>query len=327
MKRREFITLLGGAAAWPRPLRAQSNPPATLRIAAASPTPRTAPSSFLRPFLARMEELGYIDGKTMVVDFNDLQGNTDRYPEAWRGLVAQKPDVIVAYGPEASLKAAMAATQTIPIVMVAIDYDPLVLGHVTSLARPIGNVTGLFLQQIELAAKRIEMLRDAFPALKGVHVFWDAQSADQWQASKTSADKLGLQITGIEMRNYPYDYEKALAQVPLEHRRFLIVLTSPFLARDRERLADFAMQKRIGSMFVFREDAALGGLMAYGPSRIKLYGRAADYVNRIARGARPGDLPIERPTIFELAINLKIAKAIGMEFSQATLLRADQVIE
>jgi putative ABC transport system substrate-binding protein len=129
------------------------------------------------------------------------------------------------------------------------------------------------------------------------------------------------------MRNYPYDYDKALAQVPPEHRRFIVLVTSPFFSRDRERMAQFAIQHRIGSMFVFREDAALGGLMAFGPSRIKLYGRAADYVHRIARGAKPGDLPIERPTIFELAINLKTAKAIGMEISQGMLLRAEEVIE
>ena len=134
-------------------------------------------------------------------------------------LVARKPDVILAYGPEAALKAAIAATKTIPIVMVAIDYDPLALGHITSLARPIGNVTGLYLQQIELAAKRIEMLRDAFPAMKAATVFWDALSADQWQATKASAEKLGLQLAGVELRDYPYDYEKALAQVPAEHRQ------------------------------------------------------------------------------------------------------------
>jgi len=225
------------------------------------------------------------------------------------------------------LKAALAVTKTIPIVMAAIDYDPLTLGYITNLARPTGNVTGLYLQQIELAAKRMEMLRDAFPAMKAATVFWDALSADQWQATKASADKFGLQLAGIELRDYPYDYEKALAQAPAEHRRFLMIMTSPFFARDREPLAKFSMQQRIGSMFVFREYADLGGLMTYGPNRNTLSRRIADYVHRLARGAKPGDLPIERPATFELVINLKTAKLLGLEFSQAMLLRADEIIE
>jgi putative ABC transport system substrate-binding protein len=328
MKRREFITLLGGAAAaWPLPLGAQTVPPAVLRVGAASPTPRNFVYSFLQPFEQRMAALGYVEGKNFILDFDDLGGRPGRYGAAMQELVSRKPDVLLAYGPEAALKAALASTKTIPIVMAAIDYDPLALGYISSLARPAGNVTGLYLQQIELAAKRIEMLRDAFPAMKGATVFWDALSADQWQATKASADKFGLQLTGVELRDYPYDYEKALAQVPAEHRRFLMIMTSPFFARDREPLAKFSMQQRIGSMFVFREYADLGGLMTYGPNRNTLSRRIADYVHRIARGAKPGDLPIERPATFELVINLKTAKLLGLEFSQATLLRADDVLE
>jgi putative ABC transport system substrate-binding protein len=274
-----------------------------------------------------MSELGYVEGKSFVLDFDDLGGKAERYGAAMQDIAGRKADVIVAYGPEAALKAAVAATQTIPIVMVAIDYDPLTLGYITSLARPPGNVTGLYLQQIELAAKRIELLRDALPAMTAATVFWDALSADQWQATKASADKLGLQFTGVELRNYPYDYEKALAQAPAEQRSFVIVMTSPFLARDRERLAKFFLQQRIGSMSVFREYAEHGGLMTYGPNRNTMFRRSADYVHRLARGAKPGDLPIERPATFELAINLKTAKLLGLEFSQATLLRAEEVIE
>jgi putative ABC transport system substrate-binding protein len=327
MKRREFITLLGGAAAgWPLPLGAQTSP-AVLRVGAASPTPRNFVYSILQPFEQRMAALGYVEGKNFILDFDGLGGRPAQYGTAYQELVSRKPDVLLAYGPEAALKAALAATKTIPIVMAAIDYDPLTLGYITNLARPTGNITGLYLQQIELAAKRIELLRDAFPAMKAATVFWDALSADQWQATKASADKFGLQLTGIELRDYPYDYEKALAQAPAEHRRFLMIMTSPFFARDREPLAKFSIQQRIGSMFVFREYADLGGLMTYGPNRNTLSRRIADYVHRIARGAKPGDLPIERPATFELVINLKTAKLLGLEFSQATLLRADEVIE
>lgn len=274
-----------------------------------------------------MRELGYAEGGNFALEFIDLEGRSDRYAEAMLELVRRKVDVILAYGPEASLKGALAATRTIPIVMIAIDYDPLELGHVSSLARPTGNVTGLFLQQIELASKRIELLKDAFPTVRSATVLWDRLSADQWLATRDSATRLGIDTIGIELRDYPYDYERALANVDAGHRRFLIVTTSPFFARDRERLPPFAVQHRMAAIFVFREYVDAGGLMSYGPNRGLLSRRGADYVHRLARGAKPGDLPIERPTAFELTINLKTAKALGLEFSQATLLRAENVIE
>jgi putative ABC transport system substrate-binding protein len=242
-------------------------------------------------------------------------------------LLARKVDVVLAYGPEAPLKSVLALSRTIPIVMVAIDYDPLALGYVTSLARPTGNVTGLYFEQIELAAKRIDLLKDAFPTTRVVTVFWDALSADQWKATRDSAAKFGIEATGVELRNYPYDYGRALAEAPPANRGFLLVMTSPYFARDRARLAQFTLSQKIGSMFVFREYVELGGLMSYGPNRTVLSRRAADYVNRIARGAKPSDLPVERPTIFETVINLKTAKTLGLEFSQAMLLRANEVIE
>ena len=139
--------------------------------------------------------------------------------------------------------------------------------------------------------------------------------------------KFGLQVAGVELRERPYDYERALLQAPSTHRDFLIVMTSPYFGADRKQLVDFTTQKHIGSMFVFREYVDMGGLMSYGPNRVVLSRRMADYVNRIARGAKPGDLPVERPIIFETVINLKTAKSLGLKFSQAMLLRADEVIE
>ncbi len=273
-----------------------------------------------------MAELGYVEGKNFTFDFIDVSG-PDSYGPVMRELVQRKADIIIAYGPAASLKAALDVTHTIPIVMVAIDYDPLALGYVSNLARPTGNVTGIVFQQIELAAKRIDLLKEAFPSTRTATVFWDALSADQWTATRDSAARNGLEVTGVELRNFPYDYEGALNQVPTSHRNFLIVVTSPYFAQDREKLAQFTLHRRIASMFVFREYVDLGGLMCYGPSRTTLARRVADYVNRIARGAKPSDLPIEQPTIFELVINLKTAKLLGLEFSPAMLLRADEVIE
>jgi ABC-type uncharacterized transport system substrate-binding protein len=316
MRRRELIALLGGAAAaWPVAVRAQK--PAILRVGCCAPFPRAGRSAtgFLQGFDARMRELGYVEGQNFTMDYIDLQGRVDRYVEATQQLVDRKADVIVAFGPEESLKAALAVTRTIA------------LGYVTSLARPTGNVTGLFLEQIELAAKRLQLVKDAFPAVGKATVFWDRLSADQWHATRNNAAKFGFDLAGVELRDYPYDYAWALAQAPPEHRGFLFAMTSPLFARDRPQIVQFTLLNRLPSMFVFREYVDQGGLASYGPNRTVMSRRTADYVHRIARGAKPSDLPIERPTIFELVINLRTAKALGLEFSQAILLRADEVIE
>ena len=325
-ERRAFLAGMAataGAACLPR--RAAAQGPAHLRVAGCAAQPRAR--SFLQGFDVRMRELGYVEGQNYTVDYIDLEGRIDRYGDAMRQLVARKADVIVAWGPEENLKAAMAATQTIPIVMAAIDFDPIALGYVASLARPTGNVTGIILEQIELAAKRLQLVKDAFPAINKAMVFWDSLSADQWHATRDNAAKFGFDLVGIELRDYPYDYTRALAQAPPDHRGFLFAMTSPLFARDRDRIVQFTLLNRLPAMFVFREHVDQGGLASYGPNRSAMSRRTADYVHRIARGAKPSELPIERPTIFELVINLRTAKALGLEFSQAMLLRADEVIE
>src|SRR6266542_1539812 len=204
MRRREFITLLGGAAGWPSLARAQ-RPAKMLRVGTVAGTPKSSPQWVA--FERRMGELGYQEGKNFSFDF--LQAATaDEYEVLYRKLVANAPDVILAIGPEIGLKSALAATRTLPIVMVAIDYDPFARGYVTSMARPSGNVTGVFFQQIELAAKRIQLVRDAFPDISAATMFWDRLSADQWQAAQNAAATLGLRLSGIELREPPYDYER-----------------------------------------------------------------------------------------------------------------------
>src|SRR5262245_41564805 len=273
-----------------------------------------------------MRELGYVEGKNFLLEFIQLRSVAD-YPSAMRQLVDRKVDLIVASGPEDALKSATGATQTIPIVMAAIDYDPFALGYLTSLARPTGNVTGIVLEQIELAAKRLQLVDDAFPAIDKATVFWDRQSEQQWHAARDNASKVGFDLAGVELRDYPYDYARALAQAPPANRGFLFVSTSQMFARDRDQIVQFTLLNRLPSMFVFRENVDQGGLMSYGPNRTVMSRRVADYVHRIARGAKPSELPVERPTVFELVINLRTAKALGLEFSQAMLLRADEVIE
>jgi len=323
MRRRDFITLLGGAAAWPLAARAQQ-PTRTLKVGTVAGTPKSSPQWVA--FERRMVELGYQEGRNFSFDF--LQAaSADEYEALYRKLAAREPDVILAIGPEIGLKSALAVTRTVPIVMIAIDYDPLARGYITSLARPSGNITGVVFQQIELAAKRIQLIKDGFPDRLAATMFWDKFSADQWEAARSTAAKLGLQLSGIELREPPYDYEAALDQAPLDHRGMLIVPTSPSFFRDRARLADFALRHRILSMFVFREWVDAGGLLCYGPSITALFGRVAEFVDRMARGAKPADLPIEQPTRFEMVVNLKTAKAIGIELPTAILLRADEVIE
>jgi putative tryptophan/tyrosine transport system substrate-binding protein len=324
MRRREFITLLGGAAAtWPFVARAQQ-PPAILRVGLVGVQPRT--TAIYVAFLQRMAELGYEEGKNFVFDYVQVP-NIEGYERGYQKL-AGRVDIFFASGPEMGLKSALAAAGTQPIVMVAVDYDPLARGYVTSLARPTGNLTGIFFQQIELTAKRLQLVKEAFPEVQAVPVFWDRISADQWRAAQSAAAGLGLRLVGIEFREQPYDYERAVAQVPSEGRRVLIVLTSPvFAVPDRARLPDFALRHRLASMFSLREFVNVGGFMSYGASFTAMFRRAAEYVDRIARGAKPADLPIEQPTKFELVINLKTAKALDLAIPDKFLALADEVIE
>ena len=325
MRRRNFIVLLGGAAAaWPLAARAQQ-PYKNLRLGSTLINPRNAP--FWMAFDQRLRDLGYIEGQNLSLEFIETAGQPDRIVEAMRELVRRRVDILVAGGPEVVLRAAVAATKTLPIVMIAVDYDPIALGYADSLARPKANVTGVYFQQIELAVKRMELTKQAFPNAERGTAFWDQLSFDQWQAMERSQDKFGLRLTGVELGQQPYDYELALQQSPPESRDVLIVMASPIFYRDRDRLATFAIRHRLPTIFPFREWVEAGGLLSYGPSLSGLYSRAAEYVDRLARGATPSELPIEQPTKFDLVLNLKTARAIGANVSTSMLVRADEVIE
>jgi putative tryptophan/tyrosine transport system substrate-binding protein len=323
MQRRKFITLVGGAAvAWPLKSRAQSD--RMLRVGTASTQPRS--STLWKSFEQRMAELGYQEGKNYTFDYLNVP-KIEEYETGYRQLATRGVDIVVASGPEISLKSALASSTAKPIVMVAVDYDPIARGYVTSLARPTGNVTGLFLEQIELTAKRLQLLKSAFPNTLDVTVFRDRTSVDQWQAAQAAASPLGLRLAGVDLGDPPFDYDKALTQANSGNRGTLFVLASGFFLRDRERLADFALRHRIISMFCFREVADAGGLLSYGPSFVGMYRRAAEYVDRIARGAKPADLPIEQPTKFELVVNLKTARVLGITIPPDLLVQAEEVIE
>jgi putative tryptophan/tyrosine transport system substrate-binding protein len=322
MRRREFITLIGGAGTWPLGVRAQQTQ-SMLRVGSVSLQPSSAP--FNVAFQQRMAELGYQEAKNFAFDFVKV-ANGGAYETAYAELVARHVDILVAGGPEIALQSAIAASQAIPIVMIAIDYDPFARGYVTSLAQPGGRITGLFLRQIELTEKRLQFFKDAFPDMEGAMAFWDRISADQWEAAQPAAARLGVRLAGVDLGTPPFDYERALAQAPLEHRKYLFMLNSPLFFADRMRQAEFASRNRIASMFAFRQWAEAGGLISYGPSLTGMYRRGAEIVDRIARGTKPRDLPIEQPTTFELVINLATARKLGLNISSSLLARADEVI-
>jgi putative ABC transport system substrate-binding protein len=297
-----------------------------LRVGNISTNPRSRPQ--WQALEHRLTDLGYRDGANYIMDYVKIPRVAEAdYKTEYLKLMERHADIIVSGGPEISLRAAIATVGTRPIVMVAIDYDPLDRGYVESLAHPGGNVTGVFLQQIELAEKRVQVLLEAFPDIRAATVFWDPVSTDQWKATQLAAQKLGLKLASIEFRKQPYDYEAALAQAPPDHRDALIVMTSPTLVFDGSKLSEFAIKHRMRSIGAAREYADAGCLLSYGASIAEMYARAADYIDRLAKGASPADLPIEQPTKFELVVNLKTAKALGISLSPALIARADQVIE
>jgi putative ABC transport system substrate-binding protein len=326
MRRRELIAFAGAAmTAWPKFARGQPQRPLMLRVGAASVQSRTAP--IYVAFAKRMAELGYEEGTNFVFDIAQA-ANVQGYDAAFRDLAARPIDILMATGPEANLKAALAVAGARPIVMIAIDFDPFARGYVASLARPGGNMTGLFFEQLQLTAKRLQLLKDSFPDLPGATVFWDDVSADQWQALKRAAAELaGFHLSGMEFKDRPYDYERAFTEAAPTDRGALMVLASPGFAIDRARLPEFALRHRMVSVFYTREYVDVGGLFSYGASFTGMFQRAADYVDRIAKGAKPGELPIEQPTKFELVINLKTAKALNITVPPSLLSRADEVIE
>jgi putative ABC transport system substrate-binding protein len=321
MRRRNFIALLGGAAVWPLATHAQ-RPSQMLRVGGVS---LANPSNVgLWPNLVKgLNELGWVDGKNLAVEYIVAP-----YEEGMRELVRRNVDLIVAFGPEFALKAALDATKTsqIPIVMVAIDFDPITRGYVASLPHPGGRITGLFFQQIEQSAKRVELAKEAFPD-RQFAMFWDRYSADQWQAAQHAAATLDVRLSGSELRESPYDYDAALVEARLNQRGALILPASPVFFSDRERLAEFALAHDLPSMFALREFVDAGGLISYGVSFAAVGRRAAAYVDRIAKGTDPADLPVEQPTKIELVLNLKTAKALGIDVPSTLITRADEVIE
>jgi ABC-type uncharacterized transport system substrate-binding protein len=326
MKRREFITLIGGAAvAWPFVARAQQSGKLAT-IGCLVPGTPSSHGQWFAVFVQRLRELGWIEGRTVAVEYRWAEGRSERFAEIAAEFVQRKVDVIVTASTAAVL-AAKQATSVIPIVFAAAG-DPVGIGLVASLARPGGNVTGLSLQQIETVGKRLELLREVVPGLGRLAVLANVGNPlvvlDMGEVQAT-ARTLGLEVIILEIRR---GEDIAPAFEALKGRaEALYVVVDPLVGTHRIRINTLVLAARLPTMHTQRESVELGGLMSYGANFPDLFRRAADYADKILRGAKPADIPVEQPTKFDLVINLTTAKALGLTIPESFLLRADEVIE
>jgi putative tryptophan/tyrosine transport system substrate-binding protein len=326
MRRREFIALLGGGVvAWPLAAAAQT-PPKIPRVGYAGVgSPAVGGRSF-EAFRQGLRTLGYVEGQTIVLEVRWAEGRFERIPELVAELVRLKVDLLVAPNSPVAL-AAKSATRTIPIVMFA--GDPVGLGLVASLARPGGNLTGLSYLNIEINSKRLELIKQLVPVLTRVAVLRNPMIAIHamfWQETELAARKLGVALQPLEVRR-PEDFVAVFAAATRSNAQALLALDDPLTVEYRSRIVALSASSHLPAMYGFREFPDDGGLMSYGPNFVVLFRRAADFVDKILKGANPADLPVEQPTRFELVINLKTAKTLGLTVPPSLLARADEVIE
>ncbi len=286
-----------------------------------------APDPQVETLKQGLRELGWIEGQNVGLDSRYTNGKLERLPQLAADLIRLKVDVIVTGG-EAGIRAAREATNTIPIVM-AVSGDPVGTGLIASLSKPGGNITGLSLLASDLGGKRLEILKEAVPKVSRVAVLWNPTNpvkALELKSTEVAARTLGVTVTSNEVRA-PKDFDRAFASIARERHNALILLSDPLIRGHKTQIAEFAVKRRLPMIGELRELADAGGLMTYGASLLDLYRRAATYVDKILKGAKPGDLPVEQPTKYEMIINLKTAKALGLTIPQSILIRADEVIQ
>jgi putative ABC transport system substrate-binding protein len=326
VKRRDFMAGVSATAALGVMARAQQAGK-VYRIGFLGPSLNNPPViSLYQAFLAQLRALGFIEGQNLIVETKGLDGPRGVFDGAAE-LMRWQPDLIVASGPEVALQAVVGASRSIPIVIIAVNFDPVARGYVTSLARPGGNITGVVFQQLELAQKQVELLTQAFPDRSRLAVLFDAQSADQFSAAERAAKSLKIQVQELKLENPPYDFDAAFRRAAAAGSQMILVLSSPSFTVHRDRVAKLGIEHRLPTMFIFKLWVEVGGLMSYGVEFPGMYRLAADYVAKILKGTSPADLPVEQATKFELVVNLKTARAIGVELPTSILLRAGEVIE
>jgi ABC-type uncharacterized transport system substrate-binding protein len=282
---------------------------------------------FYDPLFQGLRELGYTEGQNLIVERRYAEGNAERFKEFAAEMVRLKVDAVIVVTTPAAF-AVRNATTTIPIVHPA-AIDPVGTGLIASLAHPGGNVTGLAVLNAETSAKRLELLREVVPGLSRGAVLWNAANPANglaWKETENAGQVLGVKLESVEVRS-PKDFEGAFATITQQHPHIMLVLQDALTLEYRKEIIGFALQERLPTMYVGKEWVEEGGLISYGDRLPERYRRAADLVDKVLKGTRPADLPVEQPTTFELVINLKTAKAIGLTLSPAFLTRADQVIE
>ncbi|HXW40837.1 MAG TPA: ABC transporter substrate-binding protein [Xanthobacteraceae bacterium] len=319
MRRRDVIALLGTAAAWPRAAGA-----AAAKFARVGVIDDTA---LWEPFRQQLRELNYVEGKTIVFEYRRADGVPERLDQVARELARLPVDVIVTYGTPAA-QAAQRATKTVPIVIIGVG-DPVGAGLVTNFARPGDNITGNSILSADIVTKRLEVLKDAIPSVSRIALLWNPDNASNiaiLQETQKAAPLFHMTLALLQART-PDDFDSVFAQMASDRPDALLTTNDPLHQLQMSRVIDFLLKNRIAGMFQLRQNVADGGLMAYTASVPDLFRRGAVYVDKILRGTKPGDLPIEQPLTFEFIVNLKTAKAIGVDFPQALLARADEVIE
>jgi len=313
-----LISLAAAAA------NADEVPARVFHIGIVAGTPRSNPEH--AAFEERLRELGYVEGRNLTIEFV-RDTDTDRLAAAVGEFARRGIDVIVTGGQDV-LKAAITATaaRSTPVVFRAVDFDPLAKGYIASLSHPGGNLTGVVFEQPELNAKRLDLLTQAAPHITRIILLYDVASLDQRDAVTNAASGLGIPLQAIERHSPPYDYEEALAGTDGARGDALMTTSSAF-GGPAAAIAEAALRHRLPSIGVLRRSAEAGFLMSYGPNVSDMFRIAADYVDKILKGVKPADLPVQQPTKFELVINLKVAREIGVTIPPAILARADEVIE
>jgi putative ABC transport system substrate-binding protein len=329
-RRRFLLTSVAGVVVAPLATEAQQ-PTKIARIGYLTTADvTTAPHHLRESFLKGLRDLGYVEGRNLVIEYRSAEGKVERLPALAAELVALKVDVILAPA-SAHVLAAKQATRTIPIVFVN-SGDPVASGLVTSLARPGGNVTGLSTLTADLMGKCLEQLPQAVPGVSRVAVLWNPGDApertekDMLKRAEVAGRALKMRLQFVEVRG-PADLDRAFSEMTGARAGALTVLPSTTFFLERRRLVDLAAKNRLPAVYTSRDFVDAGGFMSFGPDYADLFRRAATYVDKILKGAKPGDLPVEQPTKFDLVINLKAAKALGLTIPPSLLARADQVIE
>jgi ABC-type uncharacterized transport system substrate-binding protein len=325
MKRREFITFLGSvAAAWPLAASAQSKIP---RIGFMGNSTAALEANLVDAFREGLREHGYEEGRNIVIEYRWADGKYDQFPALVAELIAAKVDAIVTAGTPAAL-AVKRATTTVPLVMVAVG-DPVGTGLVPSLARPGGNLTGLSSIAPDLEGKRLQLLREVVPALSHVAMFINSLNSfhvSSMRQARAAAQAMGIKLQLHDIRKSE-DLDDAFAAIRKERPDALLILADRVFLHNRERMMDFTKEQRLPNVNAYKELVEVGGLMSYGPSYEDMHKRAAIYIDKILKGAKPADLPIEQPSKFTFIVNLKAAKALGVTVPSQLLGLADQLIE